>query len=131
MGFDLQNRRAGGCARSADRFHFAPRPNARTEEVEALIEGVPFEAFIVDKVFDADWLVDNLLELNPGMKVVKPSNSNRKTRRGHDVEMCKLCRRFEIFFGEVMNKGDPTRFDKTDSGHEDRRSLAGTLEILK
>ncbi len=57
--------------------------------LEALIEGVTFDAFIADKAYDADWLLDKLLELNPEMKVVIPSKSNRETRRKHDVEMYK------------------------------------------
>ncbi len=112
---------------------FIPLPGQARElkKVEALIEGVRIEAFIADKAYDADWLVDKLLELNPGRKVVVPSKSNRKTSSDHDDEMYELRRRVEKFFGKVKEKrGIASRCDKTDSSCEALWHLAGTLEIL-
>ncbi len=86
-------------------FILLPGQAHALKAVEVLIEGVPFEAFIANKVCDADWLVDKLLELNLEMKVVIPSNSNRKTRRDYDIKMYKLRRRVEKFFGKVKEKG--------------------------
>ncbi len=106
---DHKDRRAGGCARPTDRFRAAPRPNTRAEAVEARIEGESFEAFIADKAYDADWPLDKLGERNPEMKVVILPKSNRKIQGNYVVEMYKLRRRVEKFFGKVKEKGGSQR----------------------
>ncbi len=112
-------------------FDFVSLPGQAHElkAVEALIEGVSFEAFIAVKAYDADWLVDKLLVLNPEMKVVIPSRPSRKTRRDYDVEMNKTRRLVANFIAKAKEKrGTATRFGKTDSSYASRWYFVGMLE---
>lgn len=52
--------------------------------VAPLIKGVSFGAFLAEKAFDANWLLEEVDER--GATAVTPPKTNRKHQRDHDTD---------------------------------------------
>jgi len=80
--------------------------------VAPLIKGLPFDALLADKAFDADWLLKDLDER--GAAAVIPPKSNRKQHRDYDKEVYKWRHLVENYFAKIKEfRGIATRYDKT------------------
>jgi transposase len=78
------------------RFELLPGHRHDTVGVAPLIEGVEFEAFLADKAFDANWLVE---EVNKrGAKIVISQMPGRREPLEIDREMYKWRHLIENFF---------------------------------
>ncbi len=81
--------------------------------VPELVDGLPFDAFIGDKAFDADWLVEELDRR--GAAAVIPPKRNRAEPREYDREMGGWRHRIENFFAKIEEfRAIATRYDRTD-----------------
>lgn len=96
------------------KFRLMPGQYHDLAEVKPLIEDMDFQTLLVDKAFDADWL---LKELNDrGAKAVIPPKSNRKIQRIFDQCMYKWRHLIENYFCKLKEfKRIAMRSDKTDS----------------
>ena len=83
-------------------------------EVKPLIEYIDFQALLVDKAFDADWLLKELDDR--GEKEVIPPKANRTVQRVFDRCMYKWRHLIENYFCKLKEfKRIAMRSDKTDS----------------
>ena len=81
--------------------------------VPALLEDLRFGAFVGDKAFDADWLLEEVE--GRGAVPVIPPKRNRAASRDHDREMYKWRHQVENFFARIKEfRPVATRYDKTD-----------------
>ena len=79
----------------------------------ALLDGLPFAAFVGDKAFDADWLLEELERR--GAEAVIPARRNRTEPREHDRAMYGWRHLVENFFAKIKEfRAIATRHDKTD-----------------
>ena len=69
------------------RFLLLPGQRHDTVGVPPLINGVDFDAFIADKVFDADWIIKELNQR--GAKIVISQRPNRLRPLAIDAEIYK------------------------------------------
>tara|TARA_B100000959_G_C14726256_1_gene519043 strand:+ start:444 stop:776 length:333 start_codon:yes stop_codon:yes gene_type:complete len=94
--------------------------------VEALIEGVYFDALLADKAFDADWLRVELDER--GASAVIPPKANRKQQLAYDKEMYKWRHLVENYFAKIKEfRGIATRYDKTDTSYAANLNLVAAI----
>ena len=94
--------------------------------VAPLIKDVSFGAFLADKAFDADWLLQDLDAR--GSTAVIPPKANRKTQRYYDTETYKWRHLVENYFAKIKEfRGIATRYDKTDCSYAACWNLAATL----
>lgn len=76
-----------------------------------LLEQVKPEAFIADKAYDGDALIDILKERN--ITPVIPSKANRRTPRETDFALYRERNLFERFFNKIKGfRAITTRYDK-------------------
>ncbi len=107
-------RRLSGKAAHAVRFVLLPGQRHDTVGVAPLIQGVEFDAFVADKAFDANWIVDELNER--GAKVVISQMPQRKAPLDIDREVYKWRHLIENFFCKLKEfKRVAMRSDKTDT----------------
>ena len=96
------------------RFVILPGQAHDLAGVPALLDGLPFAAFVGDKAFDADWLLDDLE--GRGAEAVIPARKNRTDTRDHDREMYKWRHQIENLFARLKEfRAVATRYDKTDA----------------
>ena len=76
-------------------FLLMPGQRGETTGVAALIEGVPFGAFLGDKAYDADWLRKDLAVR--GIEAVIPARAKRRYPASHDAEKYKWRRLAQEF----------------------------------
>lgn len=94
--------------------------------VAPLIRDVSFETLLVDKAFDADWLLADLDQR--GAAAVIPPKADRKVQHDYDVEVYKWRHLVENYFAKIKGfRGIGTRYDKTDRSYAACWSLAATL----
>ena len=95
------------------RFVIVPGQVHDIAGVPPLLEGLPFEALIADRAFDANWLLEELDAR--GAAAVIPAKRNRKEMREHDREMYRWRHLIENFFAKIKEfRAVATRYDKTD-----------------
>ena len=76
-----------------------------------LIEGFDADAVIADKGYDADHLVQTIVEA--GTEVVIPPKSNRKVQRSYDKHLYRERNAIERFFCKLKQfRRVATRYDK-------------------
>jgi putative transposase len=76
-----------------------------------LVNGIDAEAAIADKGYDADHLVERLVE--GGIETVIPPKRNRKVQRAYDADLYKERNRIERFFNKLKQfRRVATRYDK-------------------
>lgn len=79
-----------------------------------LLDGLPAEAVLADKAYDADGLLAKLKET--GAKAVIPLKSNRKQQREFDAEQYKNRNLVERFFCRIKQfRRIATRYEKLAS----------------
>ena len=81
------------------RFLQLDPPLQKFAGVPALLDGLPFAAFVGDKAFDADWLLDDLE--GRGAEAVIPPRRNRTEPREHDRDMYGWRHLVENFFAKI------------------------------
>ncbi len=94
--------------------------------VEALIEGVYFDALLADKAFDADWV---LAEIDArGATAVIPPKSSRIVQRIYDKAMYAWRHLVENYFAKIKEyRGIATRYDKTDTSYAANWNLVAAI----
>jgi transposase len=99
------------------RFVLLPGNRYDTIGVAPLIDGIEFDAFLGDKAFDANWIVE---ELNKrGAKVVISQRPQRISSLDIDLEMYKWRHLIENFFCNLKEfKRIAMRACKTDRSFE-------------
>ena len=95
------------------RFVLLPGQRYDTIGVEPLIADLEFGALLLDKAFDANWIIETLNER--GAKVVISQRPQRKAPLDIDLEMYKWRHLIENFFCKLKEfKRIAMRADKTD-----------------
>ena len=108
------------------RFLLLPGQRHDTVGVPPLIDGVEFEAFIADKAFDTDWIINELNQR--GAKIVISQRPNRLKPLAIDAEIYKWRHLVENFFCKLKEfKRIAMRSDKTDQSFGAMISLAATF----
>ena len=108
------------------RFFLLPGYRHAKAGVAPLIQGVEFDAFLADKAFDANWIIDGLDER--GAKIVISQMPQRKAPLGIDREVCKWRHLIENFFCKLKEfKRIAMRSDKTDTSFKAMIYLGATL----
>lgn len=77
-------------------FVLLPGHRFDTVGVAPLIDGVEFDAFLADKAFDSNWIIENLN--NRGAKIVVSQHPRRSNPIKIDAEMYKWRHLVENFF---------------------------------
>ena len=96
------------------RFVILPGQAHDLAGVPALLEDLPFGAFVGDRAFDADWLLEDV-ERRGAVPVI-PSRRNRTEPREHDREIYGWRHQVENFFAKIKEfRAVATRYDKTDA----------------
>jgi len=94
------------------RFRILPARAHDLAGVPGLPGGLPFGAFVGDRAFDADWLLED--PEKRGAEAVIPSKRNRTAPRDHDREMYGWRHLVENFFARTREfRAIATRYDKT------------------
>jgi putative transposase len=76
-----------------------------------LVDGIEADAMLADKGYDADHLIERVVEA--GIDVVIPPKRNRKVQRAYDAELYKERNRIERFFNKLKQfRRVATRYDK-------------------
>ena len=77
-----------------------------------LLDGLEFGAFVGDRAFDADWLLEDLE--GRGAEAVIPPKRNRAAPRARDREMYGWRHLVDSFFAKIKEfRAIATRYDKT------------------
>ena len=91
-----------------------PGQDADITQAEPLLENIDPNAFLADKAYDADRLIDKLTER--GITPVIPPKSNRTTRRETDFALYRERNLVERFFNKLKQfRAIATRYDKLKS----------------
>ena len=86
-------------------------PVADCKQALPLVEGLKAEAFLADRGYDSDEIVENVR--NAGMEAVIPPRSNRKVARQYDKHLYKLRHLVENAFLRMKEwRGIATRYAK-------------------
>ena len=108
------------------RFLLLPGQAHDMKGVAPLIRDISFGAFLADKAFDADWLLQDLDER--GATAVIPPKANRKVQRDYEAHMYKWCHLVENYFAKIKEfRCIATRYDKTDTSYAANWYLTATL----
>ena len=93
------------------RFVLLPGNRYDTIGVAPLIDGIAFDAFLGDKAFDANWIIEELDQR--GAKVVISQRPQRISPLEIDLEMYKWRHLIENFFCRLKQlRAVATRYDK-------------------
>ena len=88
-------------------------PGQRNDIAKAhdLVEGIQADAFLADKGYDADHLIEKMEQQDT--KVVIPPKRDRKVQRAYDADLYKERNRIERFFNKLKQfRRVATRYDK-------------------
>ena len=111
-------------------FKLLPGQRSEIVAVPDYIDGLTFNALLVDKAFDADHLRQTLQER--GVVAVIPAKRTRKIHIPHDEEAYKRRHLIENYFSKIKEfRGVNTRYDKTDTSHEATWCIAATIRALR
>ncbi len=96
------------------RFVILPGQAHDLAGVPELVDDLRYGAFIGDKAFDADWLIEEIGD--SGAMAVIPARRHRTVPRHHDREMYRWRHQIENFFARIKEfRAIATRYDKTDT----------------
>lgn len=91
-----------------------PGQDADITQAEPLLENIGPDAFLADRAYDADRLVDRLIQR--GITPVIPSKRNRTTRRKTDFSLYRERNHVERFFNKLRQfRAIANRYDKLKS----------------
>ncbi|QOF94726.1 IS5 family transposase [Novacetimonas hansenii] len=91
-----------------------PGQDADITQAEPLLENIDPDAFLADKAYDADKLIDRLIQR--GITPVIPPKRNRTTRRKTDFSLYRERNLVERFFNKLKQfRAIATRYDKLKS----------------
>ena len=108
------------------RFLLLPGQAHDMKGVAPLLRGIRFDAFLADRAFDANWLLEEIDKR--GATAVIPPKSNRKHQREHDAAIYKWRHLVENHFAKVKEfRGIATGYEKTDCSYAANWSLVATL----
>ncbi len=94
------------------RFRILPGQAHDLQGVPELLDGLEFGAFVGDRAFDADWLLEDLE--GRGAEAVIPPKRNRAAPREHDREMYGWRHLVDSFFAKTREfRAIATRYDRT------------------
>ncbi len=95
------------------RFDLVPGNRYDTVGVASLIEDIEFDAFLADKAFDSNWIIE---EMNArGAKIIISQRPQRLCPLQIDTEMYKWRHLIENFFAKIKEfKAIAMRCEKTD-----------------
>ena len=111
------------------RFTLLPGQRHDLIGVEALLDGLNFEALIADKAYDSDALRTEVSA--GGAQVVIPPRSNRVSQLDCDMEMYKWRHLVENFFCHLKRfRRIATRYEKTDVSYAGMIHLVGSRLAL-
>ena len=112
------------------RFILTAGPCADYDSALALLEGLPAEAVIADKGYDANFIVEAVRE--KGAKAVIPPRRHRKTPRPYDKHLYQERNLIERMFNQLKGfRRVATRYDKTALSFLSFVHLAGIYLWLK
>jgi putative transposase len=98
--------------------------------VDDLLANVDADAFIADKAYDADGVIDTLKTRN--IQPVIPPKRNRKVQREYDKPMYKERNLVERFFNKLKQfRGIATRYEKLAINPMAGAYLAASTLLLK
>ena len=98
--------------------------------VDDLLADVEADAFIADKAYDADEVIDTLKARN--IQPVIPPRRNRKVQRDYDKQMYKERNLVERFFNKLKQfRGVATRYEKLAINFLAGVYLAASTILLK
>jgi transposase len=91
-----------------------PRQDADISQAEPMLEIIDPDAFLADRAYDADRLINRLTER--GITVVIPPKCNRTTQRETDFALYRERNLVERFFNKLRQfRAIATRYDKLKS----------------
>jgi putative transposase len=91
-----------------------PAQDADITQAEPLLENIDPDAFLADKVYDADGLIDHLTQR--GITPVIPPKRNRTIQRNTDFSLYRERNLIERFFNKLKQfRAIATRYDKLKS----------------
>lgn len=91
-----------------------PGQDADITQAEPLLENIDRDAFLADKAYDADRLIDRLIQR--GITPVIPPKRNRTTRWKTDFSLYRERNLVERFFNKLKQfRAIATRYDKLKS----------------
>ncbi|AKR47774.1 transposase [Acetobacter pasteurianus] len=91
-----------------------PGQDADITQAEPLLENIELDAFLADKAYDADRLIDRLIQR--GITPVIPPKRNRTTRRKTVFSLYRERNLVERFFNKLKQfRAIATRYDKLKS----------------
>jgi putative transposase len=106
-----------------------PGQDADITQAERLLEKIDPDAFLADRAYDADRLIDRLTER--GITPVIPSKSNRTTQRKTDFVLYRERNLIERFFNKLKQfRAIATRYDKLKSTFLAAVQFASIIIIL-
>lgn len=98
-------------------------------QAEPLVEKVDPDAFLADRAYDADRLIDRLTER--GIAPVIPSRRNRTIQRETDFALYRERNLIERFFNKLKQfRAIATRYDKLKSTFLAAVQFASTIILL-
>ncbi|AQS84673.1 transposase [Acetobacter aceti] len=106
-----------------------PGQDADIAQAEPLLENIDPDAFLADRAYDADRLIDRLTE--PGITPVIPSRRNRTTQRNTDFALYRERNLIERFFNKFKQFcAIATRYDTLKSIFLAAVQLASIISLL-
>lgn len=106
-----------------------PEQDADITQAEPVLENIGSDAFLADKAYDADKLIDRLIqrEITP----VIPPNRNRTTRRETDFSLLRELDLVERFFNKLKQfRAIATRYNKPQSTFLAAVQFASIISLL-
>ena len=98
------------------RFILTGGQRADCSQALDLLEGQTADAVLADKGYDADYIVEAVLEM--GAEAVIPPRSHRRTPRDYDAYLYKERNQIERMFGTLKHfRRVATRYDKLASSY--------------
>ncbi|MBY4639845.1 IS5 family transposase [Gluconacetobacter entanii] len=106
-----------------------PGQDADITQTEPLLENIDPNAFLADKAYDADRLIDRLIQR--GITPVIPPKRNRMTRRKTDFSLYHERNLVERFFNKLKQfRAITTRYDKLKSSFLAAVQFASIIILL-
>ncbi|GCE89771.1 transposase [Komagataeibacter diospyri] len=106
-----------------------PGQDADIPQAEPLLENIDPDAFLADRAYDADRLIDRLIQR--GITPVIPPKRNRTTRRKTDFSLYRERNLVERFFNKLKQfRAIATRYDKLKSTFLAAVQLASIIILL-
>ena len=106
-----------------------PGQDADVSQAEPLVKKIEPDAFLADRAYDADRLIDRLTER--GITPVIPPKSNRTTQRKTDFALYRERNLIERFFNKLKQfRAIATRYDKLKSTFLSAVQFASIIILL-